>query len=224
MVFAPSTVAFASAAVILNQVGVANHIATMLTTALTPLVCHRYSARYPRSDTFHWRDRHLGLVPVSRNRHEIAAALGPSRSRDRTALRPSTRSRRWPALAAPKPVDDPKHAHLVGATRIALATGPAFSFTYPTTSKRSKPRGATIVPFDPCVDRSLPDRCDGHGDRWRIPSGVCRESCGQCPLIDDVRRAARDGLVIWANAVDCCGSPNDSTTTRLSGCCPRRRR
>ena len=185
--------------VILNQVGSPTH-RDMLTTALTPLGVPVLGA-LPRSDTFHWRDRHLGLVPVVENRTEIAAALDRVAAAieehcDLEAIATLARA------APPKLVDDPKHARLVGSVRIALATGPAFSFTYPDNVEALEAAGATIVPFDPCVDRCLPDRCEGMVIGGGFPEVYAERLAANRPLIDDVRRAARDGLVIWA---DCGG-------------------
>lgn len=181
--------------VILNQVASPTHH-EMLTTALTPLGVPILGA-LPRNDTFRWRDRHLGLVPVIENRPEIAAAL------DRVAAAIEQHcdldAIALLARAAPaKRVDDLKHARLVGSARVALATGPAFSFTYPDNIEALEAAGATIVPFDPCVDHRLPDRCEGLVIGGGFPEIFAECLAANRALIDDVRRAAREGLVIWA--------------------------
>ena len=180
---------------ILNQVASPTHH-EMLTTALLPLGVPVLGV-LPRSDTFRWRDRHLGLVPVIENREEIAAALDKVAAAieahcDLDAIAVLARS------APSKTVGDPKAAQLVGAARIALASGPAFSFTYPDNIEALEAAGATIIPFDPCVDRSLPDRCGGLLVGGGFPEIYAEALADNRPLIDDVRRATHDDLVIWA--------------------------
>ena len=181
--------------VILNQVASSLH-QDMLTTALTPLGVPIMGA-LPRSDTFRWRDRHLGLIPVVENRTEVAAALEALAAAieqhcDLDAILRLARD------VTPKPVADPKRARRVGSVRIALASGPAFSFMYPDNVEALEDAGATIVPFDPCVDRCLPDRCDGLFVGGGFPEVYADSLATNQPLIDDVRRAVRDGLSVWA--------------------------
>ena len=181
--------------VILNQVASSVHH-EMLTAALSPLGVPILGA-LPRTDTFRWRDRHLGLVPVIENRQEIASALEKVAAAieqhcDLDAIALLARS------APPTHVGDLKPVRRVGSARIALATGPAFSFTYPDNVEALEAAGATIVPFDPCVDKWLPDRCEGLVIGGGFPEIYAENLAGNRALLDDVRRAARDGLVIWA--------------------------
>ena len=181
--------------VILNQVASATHH-DMLTAALLPLGVPVLGA-LPRRDTFRWRDRHLGLVPVIENRKEIAGALDNvavaiEQHCDLDAIALLART------APPKHVDDLPHARLVGSARIALAAGPAFSFTYPDNIEALEAAGATMLPFDPCGDHCLPDRCEGLVIGGGFPEVYAESLAANRALIDDVRRAARDGLVIWA--------------------------
>ena len=183
------------AGVILNQVASPTHH-DMLTAALVPLGVPVLGA-LPRSDTFRWRDRHLGLVPVIENRNEIAAALDHVAAAieqhcDLDAIASLARA------APPRRVEDLTSARRVGSARIALAAGPAFSFTYPDNVEALEAAGATVVPFDPCVDRCLPDRCEGLVIGGGFPEVYAETLAANRALMDDVQRAARHGLMIWA--------------------------
>ena len=181
--------------VILNQVASPSHH-DMLTAALAPLGVPIVGA-LPRSDSFKWRDRHLGLVPVIENRSQIAAAL----ERLTAAIDEHCDLEAIAQLARGAPliqVDVPKRARAVASARIALASGPAFTFTYPDNVEALVDAGATIVPFDPCIDRRLPEQCDGLVMGGGFPEVYAERLAANRDLIGDVRRSVNDGLVVWA--------------------------
>ena len=155
----------------------------------------------PRNDDLRLRERHLGLVPVVESRDEIAASLEfitdtVERNCDLAVIEQLART------APPTPVDDPVGPRVSGRARIALAAGPAFSFTYPDNIEALEGAGATIVAFDPCVDSRLPDGCDGLVVGGGFPEVYAEQLAANRPLLDDVRHAVRNGLVVWA---ECAG-------------------
>jgi cobyrinic acid a,c-diamide synthase len=141
------------AGVVFNRVGSDGH-ETMLKEAVAGLGIPVLGA-LRRDERFSWRDRHLGLVPVSED------PLGVRSSLDRLASAIEAYvdldavvavARKAEPLDAP-PVETPNN---VGPSRIAVAAGPAFSFTYTDTVETLQSAGAEIVTFDPLVDETLP--------------------------------------------------------------------
>src|SRR5207302_2778452 len=112
------------AGVVLNRVGSDGH-EVMLREALAPLSIPVVGA-LRRDDTFAWRDRHLGLVPVVERPDEIKRTFGAladavERSCDLDAILRVARAA--PDLAArPLPAPTP-----TADVRIALAAAPPFS-------------------------------------------------------------------------------------------------
>jgi cobyrinic acid a,c-diamide synthase len=109
-------------------------------------------------------ERHLGLVPaVEREAHArrtldgLATAVADGL--DMEALLALARSA--PPLAgetwSPEP-DDSVFAP-VGDVRVAVASGPAFSFHYEENHELLAAAGAELVPFDTLADEELPARC-----------------------------------------------------------------
>jgi cobyrinic acid a,c-diamide synthase len=82
--------------------------------------------------------------------------------------------------------------------RLALASGRAFSFSYPDNVEALAAAGAEVVPFDPCVDRRLPEECDGVIAGGGFPEVYADALADNTPLLDDVRRFATSGGVVWA--------------------------
>jgi cobyrinic acid a,c-diamide synthase len=184
------------AGVVLNRVGSDGH-EVMLREALEPLDVPVLGA-LRRDDAFAWRDRHLGLVPVVERPGEVRAAL------DLLAAA----IERWcdveaiDALARAAParrVDDPApSAHRVATARVALASGPAFSFVYPDNLELLEQAGAELVPFDPTADRAIPAGVDALYAGGGFPEVFVDALAANRPLLDDVADRVRSGLVVWA--------------------------
>jgi cobyrinic acid a,c-diamide synthase len=181
--------------VILNRIASPTHhqmLADALTSSGVPIL-----GAIPRLDALHLHARHLGLVPVVENRAEIDASLNHiadvvDRHCDLQAIRQL-------AVSAPaKQVGDPPRGRPSGTARIALASGAAFSFTYPDNIEALEWAGATIIPFDPCRDESLPEHCDGVVVGGGFPEVYAEQLAANRPLLDDVRRAVQGGSVVWA--------------------------
>jgi cobyrinic acid a,c-diamide synthase len=181
--------------VVLNQVGSPGH-ETLLREALAPLGIPVVGAVH-RDSALTWRDRHLGLVPVVERPQETRAALHrlAVQVTDRLDLDAIlTLARHAPEVAAIAPAS----AQPVGVARVAVAAGPAFSFTYPDNLEALRQAGAELLPFDPRTDRRLPEGAEAMVVGGGFPEVYAASLSDNQPLIDDVRASAAAGLVIWA--------------------------
>jgi cobyrinic acid a,c-diamide synthase len=193
------------AGVILNQVG-SDHHESLLREALAPLSVHGVPVLgvLHRDDSFRWRDRHLGLVPVVERPNEIRASIDQvaraiDRSVDLDAIlllardAPTMPSKGIGALPSTRRMTPP------GTTvRIAVAGGKAFSFAYPDNLRRLVESGAELVPFDPLVDTDLPQGIAGLYAGGGFPEVFADALNANRPLLASVRRQVSDGLVTWA--------------------------
>jgi cobyrinic acid a,c-diamide synthase len=186
----------AVAGVILNRVGSDGH-ETQLREALAPLGLPVLGA-LRRDDRLTWRDRHLGLVPVAEHPDEVGralAALGAAVA-ERVDLAAVA------ALAATAPA-----APVTGAValpppgptvRVAVAGGPAFTFTYTDTVDALVAGGAEVVPFDPRHDPALPAGIDGLVVGGGFPETFAAELAANRPLLADTATRVGAGLATWA--------------------------
>jgi cobyrinic acid a,c-diamide synthase len=182
--------------VILNRVGSDTH-ETMLREALVPTGVPVLGA-LRRDDAMSWRDRHLGLVPVVERPDVVKAALDRLADAVTAAVdlpavvalarRPPDLS--CPAVSLPSPVGPD--------LTVAVAGGPAFSFTYTDTLDALRAAGAEIVPFDPLADSALPAGVDGVVIGGGFPEVHVEALGANRPLLDDLARHLRTGLPTWA--------------------------
>ena len=112
--------------------------------------------------------------------------------------------------------------------RIAVADGPAFSFTYPDNLEALEAAGAELVSFDPRVDDALPDGIDGLVAGGGFPEVYAAELSANAPMLADVRRRVGAGLVTWAEcggllwlSDDLDGSPMAGVVRARSSMTPR---
>lgn len=185
------------AGIILNRVGSAGH-ETLLRDALAPSGIPVLGVLM-RDDRLVWRDRHLGLVPVAERRAEVAASIEMlaeliALSCDLPAIA------RLAASAPPLPTTELAGTRTLaaGTVRIAVASGPAFSFTYPDNLEALAAAGAELVPFDPCVDTALPAGVSGLVAGGGFPEVYATELSANAPMLADVRERVAAGLVTWA--------------------------
>jgi cobyrinic acid a,c-diamide synthase len=183
------------AGVICNRVGSDGHEA-MLRSALAPLGLPVLGMLH-RDDSFTWRDRHLGLVPVVEQPAAISASIGRlaasiERSCDVGAISLLARS------AAPLETSLLPPAKLQGAARVAVAGGAAFSFVYRDNLERLEEAGGELVEFDPTVDESLPEAVDALYVGGGFPEVYAGSLTGNTKLLAEVRRRVTGGLVTWA--------------------------
>jgi len=85
-----------------------------------------------------------------------------------------------------------------GPLRIAVASGPAFSFSYPDNLERLAETGAEVVPFDPLVDPTLPEGVAGLVVGGGFPEVFGADLADNGPLLADVARQVGGGLPTWA--------------------------
>jgi len=95
--------------------------------------------------------------------------------------------------AAPEPTPHPG-----GRVPVAVAAGPAFSFSYPDNLEALEAAGADLMPFDPLSDPSLPAGCRGLVAGGGFPEVFADHLGANRALLDDVRRRIAAGLVTWA--------------------------
>jgi cobyrinic acid a,c-diamide synthase len=186
------------AGVVLNRVGSRVH-ETILRDAIKPLGIPVLGV-VGRNDEIHTPDRHLGLVPVAERREEAARSLDAlgkviSRSLNLDSMVRLARS------AAPVGVEawSPESRDLdrsVG-TRVAVATGPSFSFLYRENLELLDGAGAEVVTFDPTTEEELPAGTDalylGGGfpetyaealsTNWRMRESVQAFAAGGRPVV-----------------------------------------
>jgi cobyrinic acid a,c-diamide synthase len=183
------------AGVVLNRVGSPSHD-SMLRDALAPLDIPVLGV-LERADELAWRDRHLGLVPVVEQREAVEKSL--ERLADVVETSCDLDAISALARAAPRlPANDPPTARPSGRARVAVAGGPAFSFTYPDNLELLEQAGAELVPFDPRAHAALPGEVDALYAGGGFPEVFVEELAANRPLLVDVRDRMADGLVTWA--------------------------
>lgn len=181
--------------VICNRVGGSGH-ETLLRQALEPLGVPVLGI-LRRDDALVWRDRHLGLVPVAEDPFAIRRALdrladAVAAGIDIEAVASLAASADAIAAATLAP------ARPSGRARVAVVGGPAFSFTYPDNLERLTEAGAELVPVDPAVDRTLPEGTTGLVVGGGFPEVYVEALAANRPLLAEVGRRVRAGLVTWA--------------------------
>lgn len=187
------------AGVILNLVGSDNH-AAMLRAALADDSVPVYGV-LRRDDGMRWRSRHLGLQPVAEDPTGVSEALDHlagtiSTSCDLDGLIRLARS------APPLPTTlIPRPRRVVGnraRPRVAVASGPAFSFSYPDNFEALVDAGAEVVNFDPCVDEGLPAGTSAVLMGGGFPELYAGDLAANEPMLRSVADHHRRGGVIWA--------------------------
>ncbi|GGP68107.1 hydrogenobyrinate a,c-diamide synthase [Streptomyces abikoensis] len=196
------------AGVILNKVGSDRH-ETLLREALEESGVAVLGA-VRRARTVATPSRHLGLIPVAERRAEALESVAAQADRiregcDLKALLALAHSA--PPLAeepwAPSP--DPRSSNAGGAGYapvIAVAGGPAFTFSYAEHTELLRAAGAEVVTFDPLHDEALPDRTSGIVIGGGFPEMYAAELSANEPLRTAVAELARSGAPI---AAECAG-------------------
>jgi len=149
------------AGVVLNRVGSRVH-ETMLREALRPLGIPILGV-LRRDDEIKTPDRHLGLVPVAERREEATRsldAMGKVISRFLNLDRIVRVARSAGPLVVEAWVPESRELDRSEGVRVAVATGPSFSFLYRENLELLVGAGAEVVTFDPTVDEELPAGTD----------------------------------------------------------------
>ncbi|QXC59192.1 cobyrinate a,c-diamide synthase [Aquihabitans sp. G128] len=189
------------AGVILNRVGSAGH-EQLLRDAIEPLGVPVLGV-LRRDDAFSWRDRHLGLVPVVEQRDEVAAsvdrlAAAVAAGCDLEAVVRLARTAPAAVVGAPLPAAERVVPAGAAPLHIAVAGGPAFSFSYPDNVERLAETGAEVVSFDPLVDPALPEGVAGLVVGGGFPEVFGAALAENRPLLADVASRVGGGLPTWA--------------------------
>jgi cobyrinic acid a,c-diamide synthase len=202
------------AGVILNRVGSDNH-ESLLRDALAPLGIPVLGA-LRRDDAFGWRDRHLGLIPVIE--HPVAVqeslarlATSVASAIDLDAVMRVAASARL-LRVTPLPVAAPG-----GRCRIGVASGPAFSFSYPDNLELLAEAGAEILAFDPLQETALPDGISALIAGGGFPEVFAGALADNQPLLADTLARVKAGLVTWAECGGLLWLGRDLDGQRLCG-------
>jgi cobyrinic acid a,c-diamide synthase len=193
--------------VILNKVGSDRHeelLREALEAAGVPVL--GVLRRVAQVDT---PSRHLGLVPVAERRAEAleaVAAMGAQVAAgcDLEGLAALARSAgalscaAWEAAGAVRP-DGPKRP---AEPVVAVAGGPAFTFSYAEHAELLAAAGAEVVPFDPLRDEELPAGTAGLVVGGGFPEVYAGELSANEPLRKAVAELAAGGAPV---AAECAG-------------------
>ena len=187
------------AGVVFNRVGSQTH-EKMLREAIKPLGIPVLGV-LRRDDGIQTPDRHLGLVPVAERREEAARSLdalgnGVSRSLNLDNIVRLARS----AGALEAEPWSPKSQDLVlsWGVRIAVATGPSFSFLYRENLELLKGAGAEVVTFDPTSDEDLPVGTDALYLGGGFPETYAAALSANGRMRESVRTFAESGRPVVA--------------------------
>jgi cobyrinic acid a,c-diamide synthase len=190
--------------VILNRVGSETH-GRILTEALDEIGMPVLGT-LRRDAKVSSPSRHLGLVPVAERRAEAldaVAALGALVD-ENVRLDEVYRLARSAAPLTVTPWDPADEAgRRPGAkSRIAIASGPAFTFSYAENAELLSAAGAEVHPFDPLHDEKLPEGVGGLVIGGGFPEVYAPELAANEALREEVFRFARLGGAI---AAECAG-------------------
>jgi cobyrinic acid a,c-diamide synthase len=152
-----------------------------------------------RDDRLQWRDRHLGLIPVVERSTEVRQSIELLAELMASSCDIATIAE----LAGTAPIAHTTAVSIPASisaapVRVAVAAGPAFSFTYPDNLEALAAAGAELVPFDPCSDTALPQGCGGLLAGGGFPEVYAEQLSANAPLLADVRRQVTGGLTTWA--------------------------
>ncbi|MEV5433027.1 cobyrinate a,c-diamide synthase [Streptomyces sp. NPDC052701] len=147
--------------------------------------------------------RHLGLVPVAERRAQAVEAVAAmaaqvSEGCDLEALAALARSAGALPCAAWEPPTAPAERRAV----VAVAGGPAFTFSYAEHAELLAAAGAEVVPFDPLRDERLPEGTRGLVIGGGFPEVYAAELSANEPLREAVGALARSGAPV---AAECAG-------------------
>ncbi|MEU6773005.1 cobyrinate a,c-diamide synthase [Streptomyces sp. NPDC046759] len=196
--------------VILNKVGSDRHeelLREALDSAGVPVLGALRRAR--QVDT---PSRHLGLVPVAERRADAvdsveAMAALVSRGCDLAALEALARTAgAVPGGSAPwtpaSPAHHPDRPAERRTPRVAVAGGPAFTFSYAEHTELLTAAGAEVVTFDPLRDEQLPEGTAGLVIGGGFPEVYAGELSANEPLRKAIAQLALGGAPV---AAECAG-------------------
>jgi cobyrinic acid a,c-diamide synthase len=193
---------------VLNQVSSARH-ESLLREALAPAGIPVVGA-LPREAALHTPSRHLGLVPTGERTASVHAWLPAlrelvDRHLDLDLLMGIARSA--PELTAdawcpPGRVPGKSRRPPAPPPRVAVAAGPAFTFSYTEHDELLAAAGAEVVTFDPLAAERLPEATDALVVGGGFPEVQAGRLAANVALRDEVSKRAARGMPIVA---ECAG-------------------
>ena len=178
--------------VVLNRAGSARHAREVESSVRLPVL-----GVIPRDDRLVAPSRHLGLVPAGEC--DTAAAVVDAWA-DVVAEHVDLDAIGAVAAAAPgldASAWEPRSEVVPPSARrpvVAVAGGQAFTFRYAETAELLEAAGCVVTEFDPLADPSLPAGTNGLYLGGGFPEMHVAGLAGNDALLQDVRRAACDGL------------------------------
>ncbi|MFG3370196.1 cobyrinate a,c-diamide synthase [Streptomyces sp. NPDC048156] len=203
------------AGVILNKVGSERH-EELLREALDEAGVPVFGA-LRRGGEVVTPSRHLGLVPVAERGVEAVSAVAAMAELVRVGCdldalyavarsAPSLDCAAWHAAEVLGSLPQPASSQMDGLDGprpvVALAGGPAFTFSYAEHRELLVAAGADVVPFDPLRDEQLPDRTRALVIGGGFPEVYASELSANEPLRKAVGELARSGAPVVA---ECAG-------------------
>jgi cobyrinic acid a,c-diamide synthase len=187
------------AGVVLNRVGSATHEG-MLRDAIAPLGVPVLGV-LRRDAAISTPDRHLGLVPAAERRDEARRSIGAlgdvvARSLDLDAVMRLAASA-GPPRARPWSPESPEEDRTPGV-RVAIATGPSFSFLYEENVELMEGAGAEVTYFEPTSDETLPEGTDAVYLGGGFPEAYAEALSENEPMKESVARFAGEGRPVVA--------------------------
>ncbi|MEU0203750.1 MULTISPECIES: cobyrinate a,c-diamide synthase [unclassified Streptomyces] len=167
-----------------------------------------------RAEQVETPSRHLGLVPVAERRGEAVGAVAAMAAQvaagcDLDALTGLARSAgalscaAWDAAeAVASPTHRPTRSDEQHAPVVAVAGGPAFTFSYAEHTELLTAAGAEVVTFDPLRDEELPEGTAGLVIGGGFPEVYAAELSANEPLRKAVAELATSGAPV---AAECAG-------------------
>jgi cobyrinic acid a,c-diamide synthase len=185
--------------VVLNRVGSNTH-EKMLRDALKPLRVPVLGVVH-RADEIQTPDRHLGLVPVAERPAEARRsldALGTVISDSLNLDEVSKLARSAGSLNAEPWSPVSGEVNLSGHARVAVATGPSFSFLYRENLELLEAAGAEVIAFDPTADEALPTGMDALYLGGGFPETYAEDLSANFAMRESVRDLAATGRPVVA--------------------------
>ena len=185
------------AGIVLNRVGSDTH-EKMLREALEPLGIPVVGV-LRRDKNIQTPDRHLGLVPAAERRQKARQSLDSigsavAGSCDLEEILRIAKSA-GPFSAKPWSPEAPEPAP---PTRVAVASGPSFSFLYEENLELLRAAGAEISFFDPTTDERLPENTDAMYLGGGFPEAYAGALSENQPMKEEVRRFVVGGRPVVA--------------------------
>jgi cobyrinic acid a,c-diamide synthase len=187
------------AGVLLNKVG-SDHHEQLLREAIEPLGVPVVGA-LRRDERVAAPERHLGLVPAlereTRTRAAIAA-LGEAAATHVDLDAVLALAGGAPAAPGPAWSPEPSDGAVAGGAVVVIARGPAFSFHYEENLELLRAAGATLAPFDPLADETLPENAAALVLAGGFPEIFGDELSANAALRERIAAFARSGRPVVA--------------------------